>query len=50
MQLVESTFDNHVKWMNFLVANWDAGIGELIEKKYSESEYRGNDGGLGDCE
>ena len=48
--LAEDTFEHHVKWLHFLISNWEAGISKLIEDKYGKelNGYYGGDGGLGD--
>jgi len=49
-RLAEETFDNHVKWLQFLVSNWEAGMAKLIEDRFGKDleGYYGYDGGLGD--
>jgi hypothetical protein len=50
MQLAEATFDNHVKWLEFLETNWEAGMARLFYDKVGKDlkHYDGGDSGLGD--
>jgi hypothetical protein len=45
MQLAEATFDNHVKWLEFLEANWEAGMARLFYDKVGKDlkHYDGGD-------
>ena len=50
MKLVEETFGYHVKWLEFLKANWEAGMELLFYNRVGKNleNYMGDAGGLGD--
>jgi hypothetical protein len=50
-QLAEESFEHHVEWLEFLKANWNAGMYRLFYERLGKDlslKYMGGPGGLGD--
>jgi hypothetical protein len=50
-KLAEETFDHHVRWLEFLKANWKVGMHNLFYKHLGKDflrNYKGGTGGLSD--
>jgi hypothetical protein len=50
MELLEETFSHHLDWLEFLKANWEAGMAKLLHNEFGNDlkNYTGGKGGLGD--